>query len=195
MVPIPGTTKRAAWKKISRASAIELTRDDLREIDDAASKIQVQGARYPESLERLTGRCNGVVMPLANARVELWDSDANGSTIFDEFMAGSVTNQNGHFELDGLGGNPGSYSWSKPDVYARVTLTDADLTQNPVRLTDELNDERTWDSPEHDHDDSEGSVQIGSFTWGTDASWTQQLQSMRRLDRGAAEIPRLQNAQ
>jgi aryl-alcohol dehydrogenase-like predicted oxidoreductase len=38
------------------AVAVELTAQDLREIDSAASKIRVQGARYPEQLERLTGR-------------------------------------------------------------------------------------------------------------------------------------------
>jgi aryl-alcohol dehydrogenase-like predicted oxidoreductase len=38
------------------AAAVELTADDLREIDSAASKITVQGARYPEHLERMTGR-------------------------------------------------------------------------------------------------------------------------------------------
>jgi aryl-alcohol dehydrogenase-like predicted oxidoreductase len=38
------------------AAAVELTSDDLRGIDSAASKIAVQGARYPESMERMTGR-------------------------------------------------------------------------------------------------------------------------------------------
>jgi aryl-alcohol dehydrogenase-like predicted oxidoreductase len=38
------------------AVAVELTPDDLREIDSAASKIKVQGARYPEKLEQMTGR-------------------------------------------------------------------------------------------------------------------------------------------
>jgi hypothetical protein len=40
----------------SRAAAIELTAGDLREIESAASQIKVQGARYPEKLEQLTGR-------------------------------------------------------------------------------------------------------------------------------------------
>ncbi len=99
---------------------------------------------------------NGDVKPLANARVELMDSDADGSTIFDDTMATSTTDARGHFELDGRGGDPGNYGWSRPDVYVRVTLTDADLTPFPVRLTDELNSARSWDSPEHDHDDVEG---------------------------------------
>ena len=56
IVPIPGTTKPARMEENIRAAALALTPDDLREIDGAASKITVQGARYPEELERLTYR-------------------------------------------------------------------------------------------------------------------------------------------
>jgi aryl-alcohol dehydrogenase-like predicted oxidoreductase len=56
IVPIPGTTKLHRLEENIRAAAIELTPDDLREIDSAASKITVQGARYPEQLERMVGR-------------------------------------------------------------------------------------------------------------------------------------------
>ncbi len=56
IVPIPGTTKRHRLDENIGAAAIELTSEDLREIDGAASHIMVQGARYPEPLERLTGR-------------------------------------------------------------------------------------------------------------------------------------------
>ena len=56
IVPIPGTTKLARLEENLGAAAVELTPADLREIDRAASTISVQGARYPESLERLTGR-------------------------------------------------------------------------------------------------------------------------------------------
>jgi aryl-alcohol dehydrogenase-like predicted oxidoreductase len=56
IVPIPGTTKLARVEENIGAAALELTADDLREIDGAASKITVQGARYPEELERLTYR-------------------------------------------------------------------------------------------------------------------------------------------
>jgi len=56
IVPIPGTTKLHRLAENLRAAAIVLTADDLREIDSAASKIQVQGARYPEHLEKMTGR-------------------------------------------------------------------------------------------------------------------------------------------
>jgi Predicted oxidoreductases (related to aryl-alcohol dehydrogenases) len=56
IVPIPGTTKRHRLEENIAAAAIELTADDLREIDRAAAQITVQGARYPEHLERMTGR-------------------------------------------------------------------------------------------------------------------------------------------
>jgi aryl-alcohol dehydrogenase-like predicted oxidoreductase len=56
MVPIPGTTKLARLDENIGALAVELSRDDLRDIEDAAAKITVEGARYPEKLERMTGR-------------------------------------------------------------------------------------------------------------------------------------------
>ena len=56
IVPIPGTTKLHRLEENIGAASIELTSDDVREIEDAASKIKVQGARYPERLERMTGR-------------------------------------------------------------------------------------------------------------------------------------------
>jgi aryl-alcohol dehydrogenase-like predicted oxidoreductase len=56
IVPIPGTTKLKRLEENIGAAAIELTQDDLRKIETAASKIKVQGARYPEKLEQLAGR-------------------------------------------------------------------------------------------------------------------------------------------
>jgi aryl-alcohol dehydrogenase-like predicted oxidoreductase len=56
IVPIPGTTKLHRLEENIGAAAIELTADDLREIDHAAAQVTVQGARYPEQLERMTGR-------------------------------------------------------------------------------------------------------------------------------------------
>ena len=56
IVPIPGTTKRHRLEENIGAAELELTPDDLAEIDRAASEIRVEGARYPENLERLTGR-------------------------------------------------------------------------------------------------------------------------------------------
>lgn len=55
-MPIPGTTKPARLLENIGAADLELTADDLAGIDDAASQITVQGARYPEKLEQLTGR-------------------------------------------------------------------------------------------------------------------------------------------
>src|SRR5207245_3873614 len=56
IVPIPGTTKLHRLKENIGAVEVELTPDDLREIDTATSQITVQGARYPENLQRLVGR-------------------------------------------------------------------------------------------------------------------------------------------
>src|SRR5437667_2754246 len=55
IVPIPGTTKLHRLEENIGAAEIELTSEDLREIDSAASEIEVQGARYPERLEAMTG--------------------------------------------------------------------------------------------------------------------------------------------
>src|SRR5256712_2025456 len=55
IVPIPGTTKLSRLEENIGAAEIRLTADDLREIDNAASKITVHGARYPEELQRMTG--------------------------------------------------------------------------------------------------------------------------------------------
>jgi aryl-alcohol dehydrogenase-like predicted oxidoreductase len=56
IVPIPGTTKLARLEENIGAVAVELTADDRREIESAAARIPLEGARYPEHLERLTGR-------------------------------------------------------------------------------------------------------------------------------------------
>jgi aryl-alcohol dehydrogenase-like predicted oxidoreductase len=56
IVPIPGTTKLQRLDENIGAVAVELTSDDLRDIESAASKITIQGARYPEKLEQMTGR-------------------------------------------------------------------------------------------------------------------------------------------
>jgi aryl-alcohol dehydrogenase-like predicted oxidoreductase len=55
-VPIPGTTKQHRLEENLGAATFDLTADDLRELEAAASKITVQGARYPEHLEQMTGR-------------------------------------------------------------------------------------------------------------------------------------------
>jgi aryl-alcohol dehydrogenase-like predicted oxidoreductase len=56
IVPIPGTTKLDRLEENIAAALVELTAEDLREIEGAAAKIEVQGARYPEQIEKMTGR-------------------------------------------------------------------------------------------------------------------------------------------
>lgn len=56
VVPIPGTRKPERLEENIGSASVELTQEDLREIDKAASKIAVQGGRYPERLEKMTGR-------------------------------------------------------------------------------------------------------------------------------------------
>jgi aryl-alcohol dehydrogenase-like predicted oxidoreductase len=56
IVPIPGTTKPSRLDENLGALAIELTADDLREINDAAARIEILGSRYPEHLRQMTGR-------------------------------------------------------------------------------------------------------------------------------------------
>jgi aryl-alcohol dehydrogenase-like predicted oxidoreductase len=56
MVPIPGTTKLHRLEENNGAASVELTTDDLRQIESATAKIPVQGARYPEALQKLVNR-------------------------------------------------------------------------------------------------------------------------------------------
>ena len=56
IVPIPGTTKLHRLEENIGAAGVELMPDDLRDIGRAVSKAPVQGARYPEKLEQMTGR-------------------------------------------------------------------------------------------------------------------------------------------
>jgi aryl-alcohol dehydrogenase-like predicted oxidoreductase len=56
IVPIPGTTKLHRFEENIGAAAVELTRDDIQQLETAAAKIPAQGARYPEELQKLVGR-------------------------------------------------------------------------------------------------------------------------------------------
>jgi aryl-alcohol dehydrogenase-like predicted oxidoreductase len=56
IVPIPGTTKRTRLQENLGALRVQLTADDLRDIDRAASEIELHGARYPEHLQKMVGR-------------------------------------------------------------------------------------------------------------------------------------------
>lgn len=118
---------------------------------------------------------NGVQVPLKFARVEIMDSDSDTDTILDDTLGVGNTDENGHYEIDGSGGDGGSFWWSKPDVYARVDLSD-DFPRplppffngkaHPVRCTDELDSSRSTDTPEHDHDNASGNVNLGGWVWG-----------------------------
>jgi len=56
IVPIPGTTKLHRLEENIGAATVELSPDELRELETAASKMAVQGARYPEELQKMVGR-------------------------------------------------------------------------------------------------------------------------------------------
>ena len=56
IVPIPGTKKLERLDENLGAVAVELTADDLREITETSSKIKIQGGRYPENLQKMTGK-------------------------------------------------------------------------------------------------------------------------------------------
>jgi len=56
IAPIPGTTKRHRLEENLGATTVQLSKDDLREIDNAAAQIEVHGARYPEHLQKMINR-------------------------------------------------------------------------------------------------------------------------------------------
>jgi hypothetical protein len=101
--------------------------------------------------------------PLAGARVQLMDSDCDGSTICDDVMGESYVGDDGSFSVTGAGGDPGDYSWSRPDVYIRVVFND----DHGVRLTDELDRDQWFDTPEHDHNNTAGGTTVNFGAWTT----------------------------
>jgi hypothetical protein len=108
----------------------------------------------------------GAVVPLEGARVELMDSDCLGSEICDDVMGAAHVQADGSYVIDGVGGDPGSYSWSKPDVYVRVVFND----DAGVREADDVDVTRSANTPEHDHDNTDGDVDFGSWTTGLGVS-------------------------
>lgn len=103
----------------------------------------------------------GQDMPLVGARVQMMDSDARGSTIFDDIMGASHVNPDGSFMVTGKGGDPGNYSWSRPDVYVRIVFND----DVGARETDEINNDQWFDTPEHKHDNTPDGSQIDFGGW------------------------------
>ena len=100
--------------------------------------------------------------PLTGARIELMDSDADGSELFDDVMGVDYVQPDGSFKVTGRGGDPDIFNLAKPDVYIRLVYNN----DKGIRLTDELDHDRTANTPEHDHNNFEGTLDIGS--WVTD---------------------------
>lgn len=111
---------------------------------------------------------NGVLRPLASAHVEIMDSDNDAGTFGDDLMGMTDTDVNGDFSSDGIGGDGGSWSWSKPDVYAQVLLDDQWGLH--IRMKDDNDNTESRATPQHDHDNVEGTVNVGSMWWGSEAS-------------------------
>ena len=100
--------------------------------------------------------------PLAGARVELMDSDCDGSQICDDEMGRSYVQDDGSYSVTGSGGDPGIF-WTDPDVYVRFAYND----DQGVRLTDEADSTRSWSTPEHDHNDfGGGKIDFGAWSTG-----------------------------
>jgi hypothetical protein len=92
------------------------------------------------------------------------DSDCDGGEICDDVLGTDVVRDDGSYEVTEGGGDPDTWSWSRPDVYARILFKD-DLG---VRLTDEMGQIRGASTGQQVHDDIEGSVNPGFRTAGTD---------------------------
>ncbi len=106
----------------------------------------------------------GAVRPLEGIRVELVDSDCDGSQICDDVMGMSTAGVGGTFKVTGSGGDPFG---GKPDVYLRFVYND----DQGVRLTDELDHTRSFSTPEHDHDNvGSGVIDFGAWTTGVGAA-------------------------
>jgi hypothetical protein len=99
--------------------------------------------------------------PLGGARIEMWNSNCDGSTLCDTTMGQSNINEDGTFAVTGRGGD----LFSGPDVYLRVVYDD----DAGVRLTDELNGDRAVDTPQHDHNNvGDGTIDFGPWMIGLD---------------------------
>lgn len=102
----------------------------------------------------------GSARPLEGIRVELMDSDCDGSQICDDVMGVAYAGADGTFEVAGTGGDPFG---GRPDVYLRFAYND----DRGVRLTDEADTTRSFNTPEHEHDDTgSGTVAFGEWTTG-----------------------------
>ncbi|WP_457097482.1 hypothetical protein [Lysobacter sp. P5_B9] len=107
------------------------------------------------------------MQPLAFTVVSMWDSDCDGSTICDEFMARSRTDADGNFFLSGREGDVGS----KPDPYIRITYSgngDAPVGTGPyVLLKDDVDQTWSYNIDPHGHNNSSGHIDLGGRVVGT----------------------------
>ena len=112
---------------------------------------------------------DGFEQPLAFVPVTMWDSDCDGSSICDEFMARARTDVDGRFTLAGRGGD----LFSLPDPYVRVHYASngdvPDVNTGPfVLLKDDVDQTWTYDINPHGHNDSFGNIDIGPVKIGSD---------------------------
>lgn len=128
----------------------------------ASQEFHVQVSGHFDCLD------NGVLRPLAHAHVEIMDSDNDVGTFGDDLLGMTDTNDQGDFSHDGIGGDGGNWSWSKPDVYAQVLLDDQWSLK--IRVKDDNDNTESRATPQHDHDNVEGSVNVGSMWWGSQSS-------------------------
>ena len=102
--------------------------------------------------------------PMVGVKVEVWDSDVDGSdasSAIDDYIEAGFTDINGNYSIEGAGGDPGNYSWSKPDIYILVVLTNED---GKLRITDELDNTQYFASDLHSHDNVEGRCGYGCIS-------------------------------
>lgn len=92
-------------------------------------------------------------LPLEGARVEMMDSDCDGSEVCDDVMATGVVQADGSFTVTGSGGD---VFGGDPDVYIRIAYND----DQGVRLTDEVDSTRSWSSPQHEHNNTPNGATI-----------------------------------
>ena len=139
----------------------------------AVAGCAVDGSGEPENVARTSQRLDARVRavgrltcndaPLIGVRVDMMNSNSDTDTISDQYMGTGYTDSNGNFSFEGVGGDSGSFSWSNPDVYVRANY-DTYVGSTRVRVTNELDNARVDETPQHDHDNqSAGSIiQIGT---------------------------------
>ena len=131
--------------------------------------------------------------PLGGVMVWLMDSDCNGSELCDDFMGAAIADKNGKFEIVGHGGDPGDYSWSRPDVYLQVRYIG-----DGAALIDELKQVHWNSTPQHDHNNTaDGSVVdfgVNTISEGADDGWGTMCGVWKKAEDAANEYESVMNA-